>query len=87
IALGATLGFFGISTGLFIQVLLTSNLKSFGVPYLVPTGPRTSAGADVVTRLPVFFHESRPDYVNPQDVTRAPRVSRTWLKKDGGDQR
>ncbi len=87
IALGATLGFFGISTGLFIQVLLTSNLKSFGVPYLVPTGPRTSAGADVVTRLPIFFHESRPDYVNPQDVTRAPRVSRTWLKKDRGERR
>ncbi|HPZ43128.1 MAG TPA: spore germination protein [Bacillota bacterium] len=87
IALGATLGFFGISTGLFIQTLLTANLKSFGVPYLVPTGPRTAAGADVVTRLPIFFHESRPDYVNPQDVTRAPRVSRTWLKKDGGDQR
>jgi len=87
IALGATLGFFGISTGLFIQVLLTSNLKSFGVPYLVPTGPRTSAGADVVTRLPVFFHESRPDYVNPQDATRAPKVSRTWLKRDRGERR
>jgi|LFRM01.1.fsa_nt_gb spore germination protein KA len=87
IALGATLGFFGISIGLFIQVLLTSNLKSFGVPYLVPTGPRTSAGADVVTRLPIFFHESRPDYVNPQDATRAPKVSRTWLKRDRGERR
>lgn len=85
IALGATLGFFGISIGLFIQVLLTANLKSFGVPYLVPTAPRTAAGADVVTRLPVFFHESRPDYLNPQDITREPKVSRTWLKKDGGD--
>lgn len=84
IALGATLGFFGISIGLFIQVLLTANLKSFGVPYLVPTGPRTEAGADVVTRLPVFFHERRPDYVNPQDITREPKVSRTWLKKDRG---
>ncbi|OPY58941.1 MAG: Spore germination protein B1 [Pelotomaculum sp. PtaU1.Bin035] len=85
IILGATLGVFGIAAGLFTQAILTANLKSFGVPYLAPAGPRTVAGADVVARLPVFFHENRPDYLNPQDITRQPEVSRGWLiRKDGG---
>lgn len=84
IALGVTLGFFGISMGLFAQIMLTANLKSFGAPYLAPMGPRTAPGADIVTRLPVFFHERRPDYINPQDITRQPRVSRGWIEQDGG---
>ncbi|OPY60347.1 MAG: Spore germination protein B1 [Pelotomaculum sp. PtaU1.Bin065] len=85
IAVGAMLGFFGISIGLFAQIILTANLKSFGVPYLAPIGPRTVTGADVVTRLPVFFHEKRPDYLNPLEIARQPDVSRGWLEqKDGG---
>jgi spore germination protein KA len=83
IALGATLGVFGIAFGLFVQTILTANLKSFGVPYLAPGGPRTASGADTVARLPVFFHEKRPDYVNPQDITRAAEVSRGWIKDRG----
>jgi len=85
IALGVTLGFFGISMGLFAQIILTANLKSFGAPYLAPTGPRTVAGGDIVTRLPVFFHERRPDYVNPQDITRQPEISRGWTRQNGGE--
>lgn len=86
IALGTTMGFFGISMGLLTQVLLTANLKSFGSPYLAPAGPKTSDWADVVTRAPVFFHEKRPDYINPQEVTRQPKVSRGWIKK-GADEK
>lgn len=84
IALGVTMGFFGIAVGLFAHTLLTANLKSFGVPYLAPVGPRTVGGADVIYRKPVFFHEKRPDYVNPQDITRQPQVSRGWIKDNGG---
>lgn len=84
IFLGAMLGFFGITIGLFVQILLTVNLKSFGVPYLSPAGPRTVQGYDVLTRLPLFAHEKRPDYMNPQDVRRAPRISRGWTIKKGG---
>lgn len=84
IALGVTLGFFGIAIGLFSQMVLTANLKSFGVPYLAPVGPRTVGGSDVVYRMPLFFHEKRPDYINPQDITRQPQVSRGWIKDKGG---
>jgi len=84
IMLGTTMGFFGIAVGLFSQIVLTANLKSFGVPYLAPIGPRTVAGADVVTRLPVFFHKKRPDYLNPQDIKRQPDVSRGWAGPENG---
>lgn len=86
IALGTTMGFFGISMGLLAQVLLTANLKSFGSPYLAPAGPKTSDWADVVTVAPIFFHDRRPDYINPQEVTRQPKVSRGWIKK-GADEK
>lgn len=85
IFLGAMLGFFGITMGLFVQILLTVNVKSFGVPYLAPSGPRTLQGYDVLTRLPLFTHEKRPDYMNPQDVRRAPEISRGWVVEKGGD--
>jgi spore germination protein KA len=84
IALGVLMGFFGIAIGLFVQTILTASLKSFGVPYMAPIGPRTVGGADVIYRLPVFFHEKRPDYINPQDITRQPQVSRGWLEDKGG---
>ncbi len=85
IFLGTTLGFFGISMGLLAQVMLTANLKSFGSPYLAPAGPKTSDWADVVTVAPVFFHDKRPDYINPQEVTRQPKVSRGWIKKNADE--
>lgn len=86
IALGATLGFFGIAMGLFAQVIITANLKSFGAPFLAPTGPKTTDWADLVTVAPVFFHERRPDYINPLKISRQPKVSRGWIKKDGGNE-
>ncbi len=85
IFLGATLGFYGLAMGLFAQIILTANLKSFGVPFLAPTGPKTMAGPDIVFRLPMFFHERRPDYLNPQDIKRQPKVSRGWIRQNGGD--
>jgi len=83
IFLGAMLGFYGITMGLFIQILLTANLKSFGVPFLVPGGPRTYTGPDIVYRLPFFLHHRRPDYLNAQDDIRMPEEPRKWLKKGG----
>ncbi|ACV63708.1 GerA spore germination protein [Desulfofarcimen acetoxidans DSM 771] len=80
IVLGASMGFFGITLGLSVHIFLTVNMKSFGVPYLTPMGPRVAPGTDVVTRLPLFFQEKRPDYINPLDKIRQPEISRGWIK-------
>ncbi len=83
IAMGALLGFYGITIGLFIQILLTVNLKTFGLPYLSPAGPRTFPGRDMVGRLPVFLQRRRPDYLNALDDVRLPGAPRGWV--EGGD--
>jgi len=87
IFLGAVLGFFGIAIGLFIQIMLTTNLKSFGVPFLSPTGPRTYSGPDIVFRLPIFMHRRRPDYLNPRDNIRMPRNPRGWTEEGSGGEK
>ena len=83
IALGALAGLLGITLGLFVQGLFLVSQKSFGVPFFSPFAPRTSnVMADTITRGPIWKQEKRPDYLNPQDVTRQPKISRGWTKKD-----
>lgn len=88
IILGATAGFLGITTGLFIQGLLLCSTKSFGIPFMVPFGPKT-AGAfkDDLTRGPIWKQEKRPDYLNTKSDEKQPKVSRGWVEKkqDGED--
>ncbi|MHB8158757.1 MAG: spore germination protein [Desulfocucumaceae bacterium] len=81
---GVVLGFYGIAITLFVQILLTTNLKSFGVPYLSPTGPRTYAGGDIVNRMPLFLQRRRPDFLNALDDTRTSGDPRGWVKEKGG---
>ena len=71
-------GLFGIGLGLFMQLVVTSHMKSFGVPYLSPIGPKTVHGRDIVFRSPYWMMRRRPDYLNPQDSTRQPKNSRGW---------
>jgi spore germination protein KA len=59
-------------------------MKSFGVPFLVPIGPRTKTELDVVVRGPVWSMEKRVDYVDPLDIDRQPDVSRGWVKNPRG---
>lgn len=76
--LAAALGFVGIAFGMIILTALLTSMKSFGVPYLSPLGPRTRAGLDVVVRGPVYRQEKRPDELNPKDIRRQPATSRVW---------
>lgn len=81
IILGAMAGFLGITTGLFMQILLLAVSKSFGVPLLVPFGPKTSGGSgDELSRAPLWKQEERPDYLNTKDRRKQPRISRLWTK-------
>jgi spore germination protein KA len=82
IFLAATLGFFGISTGLYVMLCWILSMKSFGVPFLAPV-PRTAApSGDVIVRKPLWSMEQRPDFLQPQDVQRQPEISRGWIKNN-----
>lgn len=78
IVLGATLGFYGISLGVLTSTAMFANLKSFGVPVFSIFAPKTRRSNDFVLRLPLWKQEMRPDYTNPLDVRRQPKISRKW---------
>lgn len=77
---GAVFGLVGVAFMLLLVTVLLCSMKSFGMPYLVPIGPKTTAGFDIVRRGPVFRQEHRPDALNTQDARRQPHISRKWIK-------
>jgi len=80
ILLGAVAGLLGITLGLFIHGITLASLKSFGVPFLAPFSPRTSNVLDdTITRMPIWMQEERPDYINPLDIAKQPKISRGWF--------
>ncbi len=86
IILGAIAGFLGITAGLFFQGIWLVRSKSFGVPFMVPFGPKTVGGfVDAITRGPIWQQEKRPDYMNTKDSSKQPEISRGWIKKDTED--
>ncbi len=86
--LAAAFGFLGVSAVFFIILSSLSSMKSFGVPLLVPKGPKTKTESDVVLRGPVWSMEERPDYLDTLNRRRQPRISRKWTvesEKRGDD--
>ncbi len=84
--LGAFAGFLGIGLGLFLQGMSLVSSKSFGVPFLAPFAPKTADGlGDVLLKEPVWKQERRPDYLNPKDDFRQPKISRGWVRQNNGD--
>ncbi|MGD0153948.1 MAG: spore germination protein [Thermacetogeniaceae bacterium] len=89
IILGALAGFLGISLGLFLHGMTLVTSKSFGVPFMAPFAPRTAGDlGDVVFKEPIWKQERRPDYLEPKDEVRQPKISRGWIGQQdrGGDQ-
>ncbi len=83
-----TIGLVGLAMAWIGMVVLLCRMKSFGMPYLAPLGPKTIAGYDVVIRGPVYNQENRPDELNTKDSRRQPAVSRKWINQSpdkGGD--
>ncbi|WP_027086798.1 spore germination protein [Cohnella panacarvi] len=63
--LGATLGLFGIMSGLMVLLIHMSSLRSFGVPYTAPFAPFIwSNWKDVLVRLPHWAMKKRPTAVS-----------------------
>lgn len=83
ILLGAMAGFLGITTGVFIHGLFLVSAKSFGVPFMVPFGPKTADNIfNVISKAPIWKQERRFDYLNTKDEEKQPKISRGWVKRD-----
>lgn len=83
IILAALAGFLGITLGIFVQGLMLVSAKSFGVPFMVPFGPRTSDKiSNKFLRDPIWKQEKRPDYLNVKKQIKQPKISREWAEKE-----
>jgi len=81
ILLGALAGFLGITLGLFIIGTWSTALKSFGVPFMAPLGPRTSGRyKNVIFKAPEWKLEDRPDYLNTKKKRKQDEYSMKWKR-------
>lgn len=79
ILLGGLAGFFGISIGLFLLGIWSVSLKSFGVPFMAPFGPRTSRSyKNIMFRAPEWKLEARPDFLSVKKKARQSKYSMGW---------
>jgi spore germination protein KA len=79
ILLSALAGFLGITAGLFLLGLWSTSLKSFGVPFMSPLGPKTSDSArSVLFKAPEWRLEHRPDFLNTKKEMKQDKYSMGW---------
>lgn len=73
-------GFLGIALGAFIYIGIICNLKSFGVPFMVPYAPKTSKKGGGFFLSHTWENEQRPDYLNPKKIESQAHFSMKWRK-------
>ena len=79
IILGYIAGFLGISFGMFIQLILLSNLQSFGASYFSPYLPPTNKTTDSSFFIkPIWKKENRSSFLNTKRPVQENKVSMKW---------
>lgn len=77
--LGYTAGFLGIGFGIFINLILLSNLKSFGVSYFSPYVPVGNKNTDSSFFIkPVWKREERSSFLKTQRPKQEEKISMKW---------
>lgn len=79
IILGYIAGFLGISFGIYLQLILLSNLQSFGVSYLSPYIPSGNKDIDSTFFIkPIWKREKRGNFLNTKRPKQESRISMKW---------
>ncbi len=79
IFLGASLGFYGIASGLVLYALYLATQTSFGVPFLSPMPKRSSEYTETAFfENPVWKREKRPRFLKTKKAQSEPKISRKW---------
>lgn len=79
-ALAAAFGLFGIAVGLILIYLHLVELRSFGVPYMMPMTPiRPNDLKDVLARAPWWAMKTRPSFTSI-DLLRQNKAARKWTQ-------
>lgn len=77
ILLGSSLGFFGISLGIFGYAILVASTKSFGVPFLSPL-PGNSLYKDAIFVPEIWKTEKRPAFLRAKKENKEDKISKKW---------
>ncbi|MCL2559524.1 MAG: spore germination protein [Turicibacter sp.] len=81
LAIGATLGFYGITLAFIILITHLASLTSFNQAYLAPMAPfNLSDQKDQLIKMPLWWMKKRPKIFQPLDTVRSN------LENTGGDQ-
>ncbi len=79
IVLGYIAGFLGIAIGIFVQLAILANSKSFGVSYLAPYLPVTNLNTDASYFVPPMWNrEKRADFLNTKKPKSQEKISMRW---------
>lgn len=79
IFLGYIAGLLGIAAGLFVQVTILCNLRSFGASYFAPYAPMTNLKTSVSYFIhPIWKREHRSDFLNTKRPIEQPHISMKW---------
>ena len=79
VLLGFLCGFLGIVIGLFVQLAVLVNLKSFGSPYLAPYVPATNLNTSLSYFVkPIWRRETRADFLNTKRPREEGKISMKW---------
>ncbi|HWI53737.1 MAG TPA: spore germination protein [Symbiobacteriaceae bacterium] len=70
IFLATTFGLYGVAVGLLLISGHASAMRSFGVPFMAPLGPRLPGSPDTIIRGPLPAMGRRPGTVRPADRRR-----------------
>ncbi len=80
ICLGSTGGFLGIAAGIFFQIMLWHETKSFGINMLLPFSDGQSIIPEPLKVTPIWKNETRPGYLKPKRIKNQAHISRPWKK-------
>ncbi|MBR3720359.1 MAG: spore germination protein [Clostridia bacterium] len=81
ILLGYMAGFLGIAVGMFIQIILLCNLKSFGCPYIIPFAINNhKRNLTSYFMPPIWKRENRSNIVSPKKKYSQGKISMLWKK-------
>ena len=82
IILGYIAGFLGIGLGLFIQLVIMCNLKSFGAPYVTPFAlNKNKRSISTYFIPPIWKREQNSEFVHAQKAYSQGKISMVWRKK------
>ncbi|NLC87808.1 MAG: spore germination protein [Clostridiaceae bacterium] len=78
VIIGYIAGFLGIAIGIYIYTCILCNIKSFGVPYMVPFAPAINSKGNSYLIPPIWKQEYRATYIAPKKGKNQEKISMKW---------